>query len=499
MMDNTHWEFIHGFGEQYMISSSGQVLQMNVMPPNLVEQQIKDGRIMVTLFFKGKKSVIDIARLVAEYYLPNPTHAKQVRFKDGNPKNCHVNNLEWENSGFQEESVANAFFKTLLSIPDEDSSEEVETSKSLDSEQDEADNEDKVNNRPVWQYTKSGKFIKEWQKPTDILHAYSHLSYTALYACLREEHYTCGGYRWKYAEEGKAPGELEAIQRKNPWTNRKDLTTSHEDLQKRLPILCYKKDGSFLAEYSSEGEAEEATGVNHEMIRRCCLGKAKSTSGFRFMFKESDDYPKKLSPLNLGVPNEMRGMKRPVLQFTEDGRFIKEWDSVGEAEKTLHSYGIGQCCLGKKKLIGGYVWFYKGDELPLDLQHELDLHKIQNTKPEVHLPVVPNASKSVCCYDMDGNYIRRYDTASEAAKDMKIGLKTLVRCCEGKETNAGNYVWAFEDAEDDDIDAAFKRYILPPPKRKRGKTKQKDLMSINEFVATMEEGIASMMPEFEKT
>ena len=51
----------------------------------------------------------------------------------------------------------------------------------------------------------------------------------------------------------------------------------------------------------------------------------------------------------------------PVIQFTKDGEFIKEWISAKEAQRQL---GISQsnicaCCKGKGKTAGGYIWRYK--------------------------------------------------------------------------------------------------------------------------------------------
>ena len=51
----------------------------------------------------------------------------------------------------------------------------------------------------------------------------------------------------------------------------------------------------------------------------------------------------------------------PVLQFSKDGAFIKEWQSAREAQRKL---GIAQqsicaCCQRKLKSAGGFVWKYK--------------------------------------------------------------------------------------------------------------------------------------------
>lgn len=56
---------------------------------------------------------------------------------------------------------------------------------------------------------------------------------------------------------------------------------------------------------------------------------------------------------------ETRG--RPVLQFSENGDFISEYRSIGEAwRKTKISRAhIGEVCKGNRKTAGGYMWKYK--------------------------------------------------------------------------------------------------------------------------------------------
>ena len=58
--------------------------------------------------------------------------------------------------------------------------------------------------------------------------------------------------------------------------------------------------------------------------------------------------------------------KKPILQYTKDGEFVKEWDSALLVEKELgikHSQ-IAGCCNGRYgyKSAGGYIWKYKKEE-----------------------------------------------------------------------------------------------------------------------------------------
>ena len=52
--------------------------------------------------------------------------------------------------------------------------------------------------------------------------------------------------------------------------------------------------------------------------------------------------------------------KNPVLQFSKDGELIAEYPSLHEAERQTGCYpsSICQCCKGKLKSTGGYIWMY---------------------------------------------------------------------------------------------------------------------------------------------
>jgi hypothetical protein len=53
--------------------------------------------------------------------------------------------------------------------------------------------------------------------------------------------------------------------------------------------------------------------------------------------------------------------KKPILQYTKLGQFIKEWDSASSAgtELSIIKGSITNCCNHKRKSAGGYVWKYK--------------------------------------------------------------------------------------------------------------------------------------------
>jgi hypothetical protein len=52
----------------------------------------------------------------------------------------------------------------------------------------------------------------------------------------------------------------------------------------------------------------------------------------------------------------------PVIQYTKDMKFVKEWKSPDEIIKqnpTFKKDSISHCCVGRKKTVYGYIWKYK--------------------------------------------------------------------------------------------------------------------------------------------
>lgn len=66
--------------------------------------------------------------------------------------------------------------------------------------------------------------------------------------------------------------------------------------------------------------------------------------------------------INFGTCIERRSKKKskPVLQYTLDGEFVREWSSARECGKNgfCHQH-IGACCRGQLKHYKGFIWKYK--------------------------------------------------------------------------------------------------------------------------------------------
>lgn len=106
------WKDVKGFEGWYEVSNIGRVrsverdikhscgkVQKN--PSKIKKPQLhKSGKGYHTLqLFKNSKHFKRyVHRMVAEAFIPNPLNKPQVNHIDGNPKNNHVDNLEWVTS-----------------------------------------------------------------------------------------------------------------------------------------------------------------------------------------------------------------------------------------------------------------------------------------------------------------------------------------------------------------------------------------------------------------
>lgn len=50
--------------------------------------------------------------------------------------------------------------------------------------------------------------------------------------------------------------------------------------------------------------------------------------------------------------------RKPILQYDKDGNFIKEWSHAREAAESLglNKRAIYECCMGRSKTSGGFIW-----------------------------------------------------------------------------------------------------------------------------------------------
>ena len=116
--------------------------------------------------------------------------------------------------------------------------------------------------------------------------------------------------------------------------------------------------------------------------------------------------------------------KKDVYQYSMDGIFIKNWNSISEASRSLkiHKHAIISCC--KKngyKSGGGYLWSYTKEN------HE----------------IVKSKTRKVVQLSIGGVEIRIWESIISASNELKILPSGISNCCAGRISNSGKYKWKY--------------------------------------------------------
>ena len=99
--------------------------------------------------------------------------------------------------------------------------------------------------------------------------------------------------------------------------------------------------------------SEAKTGKHHSEESKKKISESLSgEKAYWYGKHHSEEYGKKISQ-SMGVNG--------ILQFSKDGEFIAEYPSIKEAERQTGCYhgNICNCCKGKYKSAGGFIWKYK--------------------------------------------------------------------------------------------------------------------------------------------
>lgn len=115
------------------------------------------------------------------------------------------------------------------------------------------------------------------------------------------------------------------------------------------PVSQYTLAGDLVSTYPSVKMASESVpGANRSYITQCCKKKRVSAGGFLWSYEGE-------------TPNAyIKQSTSAVEQYDANGNYINTFISLTEAENAtgVTKHNISQCCRGKSKTAGGYVWKY---------------------------------------------------------------------------------------------------------------------------------------------
>lgn len=124
--------------------------------------------------------------------------------------------------------------------------------------------------------------------------------------------------------------------------------------------------------------------------------------------------------------NSSANVDKEVNQYTLSGKFIKSYKSCAEATRMTGINHIHCAAKGARKSAGGFLWKFTEDTVPLKQT---------------------GRKKSVAQYDLENNFLKSYESVSEAARQTKINRKGINDCCNQKTKTSGGYIWKFLQEE----------------------------------------------------
>lgn len=175
----------------------------------------------------------------------------------------------------------------------------------------------------------------------------------------------------------------------------------------------FKRETLFVYPDTEEGKleayAKEAELVNVEFI------------------KKHDNY--NLTVGGIFAPSFV--LQKVVAQYTLDGKFIRVWNSITEAEQALNISNISQNLLGVSKYCGNFQWRYYTSE-----------------SDENDIPAVEKKEKTVYQFDLQGNLIKVWPSAVMASKGFTNPTSArsgITQCCLKRKHQFGGYFWSFKN------------------------------------------------------
>lgn len=114
-------------------------------------------------------------------------------------------------------------------------------------------------------------------------------------------------------------------------------------------VYKYNLSGKLDAKFACLEAAAKTIDSTKQHISRACLSTNKTYKGFQWSYHYQEPFEANLDR-----------RKRNVLQFSLDGKLIKEFNSVADASKQtgISKSCIARVCRKEREKSGGFIWMY---------------------------------------------------------------------------------------------------------------------------------------------
>ena len=221
----------------------------------------------------------------------------------------------------------------------------------------------------VFQYDENGNYLNDYKSFADAA-LQLNCDYTLISYAVRKKS-KAKGYFW-------STDKLEKL----------DLTNYNLGLNHGKKVYFYDLNGKFLFEFKNQSEAERETGISSSGIRKACIVGNCIYNKYYVCYNYSESYDKARTEYI---------KYRPVFKYNSDGSFNKEYETQQEAELECKT-NITKSIKLKSPDENGNLW---------------SLEKLEN----YNKPTIKNKKRKVGKYDLQGNLVKEYESATAAEKE----------------------------------------------------------------------------------
>ena len=197
----------------------------------------------------------------------------------------------------------------------------------------------------------------------------------------------------------------------------------------RRPIIQISRSGEIVRRWSSVTEASASTGATVSAICAACKRTKHTAAGYLWCYEDDAN----------GVSEALESYKngygrKPVYQYSLSGDLIKKWNSIADVERETGYRGssITSACKGRIKQSYGFIWSREEKEQSYFSGSTLLGSKRKN--------------RPVLQFSKEGEFIKKWPSATEAARKFGFDSSSISKACRGKTTFYKGFIWKFSEA-----------------------------------------------------
>lgn len=398
----------------YEVSDHGRIRKGT----KIMSQHINSGYYRITLFNKGHY----VHKIVASCFIDNPENKPTVDHIDHNRLNNHISNLRWatvSEQNINKNNLSETKGRKIWRV-------DLETNKKIE-------------------YYDSVTLAAKWVFDNGLTENTSGAR-SAISACARNERKFSFGFKWIYEDDEieddpdeiwkEIPSEIicgntgfivsNKGRLKNP-VGRICITTSKECANGYPAVsICRKKYQIHrLVAFTFIGIPEK-----DNMVVNHIDGNKTNSHLDNLEFITYSDNVKHAHKMGL-----IKSAKK-VVQFTLDGTYITEYDSIAEATRqtSIGETSISRNCHKKLSSTHGFIFRFKNDVETSEEEKE--------EKEEVKRPIIEE--RSICQFTKDGEFVMEHATLKDACTHSKLHKIFINWSLKGRNIQ-GKYMFRYTD------------------------------------------------------